>query len=187
MKKIFAAVLSVLFCALLSFSAFAADGQLTLKALQENDEIVLYVNISESSQLCTTEFYINFSSEALEFKPGSQTVGNAAESLSPYITANEISDGKLKISYTCTKALTAGGELCKLSFKPKKDATVHFTPEIEHVETFDGEHILSLDFSADGCAVEVEKSESVFAGVMLALLITAVGAIVFIIIKKRKV
>lgn len=187
MKKLFSAVLSVLFCALLSWSVLASDGNLTLKALQEKDEIALYINISENSQLCTTEFYVNFPSDSLEFKQGSEAVGNAAAELSPYITANTLSDGVLKISYTCTEALVNGGEICKVSFKPKKDATVHFAPEIEHAETFDGEHILSLDFSAEGCAVPVTKPAPNTAIIIFSALAAAAAVIIITLIKKRKV
>ena len=185
MKKL-TIILSVLFCFLFSFCVFAADGMIMLNAYGEENEIVLSVGISENSKLCTTEIYVYFDSSALEFCSGSELAGSAVESLSPYITANVVSDGKLKISYTCTEALTDGGEICKVSFKAKKDAQVQFTPEIEHAETFDGEHIRSLDFTAQGCECSVTKPSPSAAVIAVAAAgAAAVIAAAVIIIKKK--
>ncbi len=187
MKKL-ALILSVLLCFLFSFSAVAADGAITLEATQVENEIVLALNISENSKLCTTEIYIEYPEDAVEFKTGSCVAGPAAAELSPYITASVLSDGILKISYTCTEVLTAGGEFCKLSFKPKKDTTVKFTPEIEHAETFDGKHIRSLDFTAEGCEFTAQSNNS--NAIILCAVVIALAAAVIIaatIIKKRKI
>ncbi len=188
MKNIFVSLTAVLICALLSFGAAAAGSALTLEAFAEENEIVLHIDISGNSQLCTTEFYIQFDADALEFKQGSEAAGNAVKELSPYITANVVSDGVLKIGYTCTEALAQGGELCSVTFKPLKDAAVHFTPEIEHAETFDGEHIRSINLNAEGCSVQVTKpalSAAVIA--LVAVGAAAVIAVTVIVIKKRKV
>lgn len=186
MKKL-TVILSALFCALFSFSASAADGVIALEAKQAENEIVLSLNISENSRLCTTEIYVEYPQDALEFKAGSCVAGAAAAELSPYITASVLSDGTLKISYTCTEVLNAGGEICKLSFKPKKDATVKFTPEIEHAETFDGKHIRSLDFTATGCEAVAEANNSSIAFILIAAGAVAAVTVTVIIIKKRKV
>ena len=187
MKKL-TLILSVLFCVLFSFSAFAADGAITLEAKQVENDILLSLDISENSKLCTTEIYVEYPEDAVEFKAGSCIAGSATAKLAPYITANVLSDDILKISYTCTDILTAGGEICTLSFKPKKDTTVNFTPEIEHAETFDGKHIRSLDFTAEGCEVVIESSNS--DTIIVCAVIIALAAAAFVaaaIIKKRKV
>ncbi|MBR6618991.1 MAG: hypothetical protein IKK85_01460 [Clostridia bacterium] len=187
MKKL-VLFLSVLLCFLFSFSAVAADGAITLEAKQIENEIVLALNISENSKLCTTEIYIEYPEDAVEFKTGSCVAGSAAAELSPYITASVLSDGILKISYTCTDVLTAGGEICTLSFKPKKDATVIFTPEIEHAETFDGKHIRSLSFTAEGCETAAQGNSS--NAIIICAVVTALAAAAIIaaaIIKRRKV
>lgn len=187
MKKL-SLILSVLLCFLFSFSAVAADGVITLEAKQVENEIVLALNISENSKLCTTEIYIEYPEDAVEFKTGSCVAGSAAAELAPYITASVLSDGILKISYTCTEVLTAGGEICTLSFKPKKDTAVKFTPEIEHAETFDGKHIRSLDFTAEGCEAAAQSNNSNAIIICAAVIALAAAVIIaVIIIKKRKV
>ena len=186
MKKL-TIILPVLLCFLFSFGVSAADGTITLEAQQIENEMVLSLNISENSRLCTTEIYVEFSDEALEFNSSSCVAGSAAAELSPYITASVISDGILKISYTCTEVLTAGGEICRLSFTPKKDATVNFTPEIEHAETFDGKYIRTLDLTAEGCEATAEGNSSGAALIFVAMGAVAAAVIIAVIIKKRKV
>ena len=187
MKKL-VIILSIFLCFLFSYSVSASDGAITLEAQQIENEIVLTFNVTENSGLCTTEIYVDFAQDVLEFKAGSQAIGAAAAELSPYVTANIANDGRLKISYTCTEPLTTGGEICCVSFKPKKDAAVQFTPEIEHAETFDGKNILSLEFTAECCTIVAEKSSSsavVFIAAGAAIIIAA--AISVPAIKKRKV
>lgn len=125
---------------------------------QEKENAVISVNISESSELYTTEFYIGFDSDKLEFVNGSENAGAACAGLSPYITANEIEPGRIKVSYTCTQPLVSSGELISLGFEVREDSLNKFTLEIEHAETFDGKDISELSFSADGCEAELTKT-----------------------------
>lgn len=188
MKKILSAFLFFVLCTVLCLNAFAVGGELTLSAVQEKNEVVLTLNISENSQLCTTEIYIDFDAAVLEFKKGSETVGDSAVQLSPYITATEISEGRLKISYTCTEALENGGALCTVVFRPEADSMAVFTPEVEHAETFDGEHIRTISLDSKGCTIQVEKQFSVQVIIAVcAVCIFAAAATLIAISRKRKV
>ncbi len=192
MKKL-VCILTVLLClCACAVPCFAenADVVFTLKAEQKPEENVA-VNIfaSKDSSLYTTEFYITYDKGSLEFVEDSAVPGEAVASLNPIVTAIEVVPGKIKVSYTSTKPFDQSGAICRVEFRALRTAEVPLSIEIEHAETFDGEHIRSLTTIGDGTRVSITEQP---AEVSLVAIIVAVALVVgvivaaVIVIKKKK-
>ncbi len=187
MKKLIC-LATVIFCLSTCFlPCFAASDIIcTLKAEQPPKEnVTLSVNISKDSSLYTTEFYIHFNPDDVEYLKNKTSVGKITEELDPYFSATEVSDGKIKISYTSTKPLNTAGELCKLEFRAKTDAFTFFNIEIEHAETFDGE-IRSLTHQAVNANVTITKQSSSAITVIIVSCCAVVAVTVAVIAVKKK-
>ena len=188
-KSAFIFLTFVLLC-VFSFNCFAAGSfDMSLSAAQrEGENLSVTVNVSEGSALYTTEFYVLYNADELEFEADSGTWGEATKELSPYITVVEAEKGKLKASYTATKSLDGGGALLSFEFKAKKDTVTDLKLEVEHAETFDGEHIRSLEVTAKGTQVQVEKQSDVLPVVLacVGVAVVAVAVVVAVKLKKNK-
>lgn len=192
MKKLASVLLIMLFCLSFAFNSFAADYILTLDAFQpENSNVDVKVDISAGSELYTAEFYIIYESDKMEFVEGSVVVGDAAEELSPYIVASETEEGRLKISYTATEALTNEGTVCRMSFKPKGNHYVTLDLELDHAETFDGEHIRTLELKPIGTSSHITEipfwaGENIAAAAVVLVMLFGIAVVVVLRIKHKK-
>ena len=190
MKKL-VCIATVIFCLAACFvPCYAAHTVIfTLKAEQQPEENVkLSVTISKDSSLYTSEFFINYDENTLDFIESKAKAGEITAELQPYFSATKVSDSKIKVSYTSSKPLDIGGTLCELEFRAKKDIYTGFIIEIDHAETFDGEHIRSLDVECVGTGVEVTEQFHLNAAVLIviaaAICTAAITAVIYI--KKKK-
>lgn len=194
MKKIATVFLSVLFCFVFAFGSFAADvNRLSLKAFQpENSNIEVKVNVvNDDSNLYTTEFYIIYDTNSIEYIEGSHCVHEDVKELSPYLTVTEAEKGRIKVSYTSTEGLKKAATLCKMSFKPKSDTLTSLDLEVEHAETFDGDNIRTLDFVSNGTTVHATKIPfwahiNVAAAGVCAVLILGIIVVLFLRFRFKK-
>ncbi len=159
MKKIISAAVSVLLCLAFALPCFAAGNTLAVEAFQpENSNVEVKISVvNKDSELYTTEFYVIYDPNSIEYIEGSHSLSEDVAELSPYLTVAVQEKGRLKLSYTSTEALRESATLCKLSFKPLKNTLTAIDLEIEHAETFDGEHIRSLEFTANGTTVHATE------------------------------
>lgn len=189
MKKIIC-----LFTAFVCLCAFtvpclaATDVIFTLKAEQQhNKNVIANIYISKDSSLYTTEFNITFDPNELEFIEKSIAAGDAIKELDPYISANQVAPGQVKISYTCTEPIDKSGELCRIELRAKTNTQAKIDIEIDHAETFDGDHIRSLSAQAEGTVINITKQANFpFAAVIIGIVAVAAVAAVIVTIKKRK-
>ncbi len=190
MKKLVCIATVILCLATCFVTCFAAtDVCFTLKAFQQPDENVkLSVNISKDSALYTTEFFITYDENTLEFIEADAKAGKIAAELNAYFSATKVSDGRIKVSYTSSKALDSAGELCTLEFRTKKDSYINFDIEVDHAETFDGEHIRSLSTQTSQTSISVAKQFYLGTGAVIAIIgaICAAVIAVVIIVKNKK-
>ncbi len=190
MKKLICVLTAILCLATCFVPCFAAtDVYFTLQAFQQPGENVkLSVNISKDSALYTTEFFITYDENTLEFIESKSDTGAITAELNPYFSATKVSDGKVKVSYTSAKPLDSAGELCSLEFRAKNNTYAEFKADIDHAETFDGEHIRSLSVQSSDTSLTVTKQPSVSIGAAAAVIAAffAVVVAVIIIIKKKK-
>lgn len=167
----------------------AADVGFTLRASQQPDENVkLSVYISKDSSLYTTEFFITYDENTLEYVEAGSKAGEITAELNPYFSATKVSDGKVKVSYTSAKPLDSAGELCLLEFRAQNDSKVDFGIEIDHAETFDGKHIRSLTAQTTPTNISVIKQFYIGTGAVTAIIaaVCVAAAGVIILIKKKK-
>ncbi len=159
LKKLFYVLACALLCFAFAFNSFAAQGTMSVKAFQhENSNIEVKVTmVTENSGLYTTEFFITYDNQSIEYIDGSYSLHDDVKELSPYLTVTETEKGRVKVSYTSTKPLEKAATICKMSFKPKKDTLTSIGLEIEHAETFDGENFPTLDIQAKGTTVHSTK------------------------------
>lgn len=191
MKKlicILSALLILCVCAIPCFAEETADIILTVKAEQEPEEnVVVYVYASKDSALYTTEFYLTYAPADLKFIANSVMPGDAVKGLNPIVTATEVAQGKLKLSYTVTDPLDESGAICKLEFRAERSTSAPIFIEIEHAETFDGEHIRSLTAKGQGTRANVTEQpvQLPYAAIFAAVLLIGI-VVVFILIRKKK-
>lgn len=190
MKKLIC-IATVIFCLVACFVPCSAAHTVifTLKAEQQPEENVkLSVTVSKDSSLYTSEFFINYDENALDFIERKAKAGEITTELHPYFSATKVSDGKIKISYTSSKPLDISGILCELEFRAEKDTYTGFNIEIDHAETFDGEHIRSLDVECADISVEVTEQFRLNTAVLIAIAaaICAVVITAVVYIKKKK-
>lgn len=188
MKKLIC-IITVLLCITASTLPCLAspDVIFTVSAFQEKgNNITVDINVSKDSALYTTEFYILFDHNVVSFVRGSEKGGDIVAGLKPYITATEVEDGKIKVSYTSTKPLNTAGVLCRLEFRSKTDSFVRFDIEVEHAESFDGKEIYSL--TAEGVYGSVSAQKQTPAGVTVVAVAVSVAAVVAVtvLIAKKK-
>lgn len=188
MKKVNVLLLVTLFLSAFWVNAHAAAtvGFELSVSQQDKGNAVFSVDVTEGSQLYTTEFYILFDSEKLSFVKDSEAPGSACDGLSPYITANEIEKGRVKVSYTCTTALTKDGTAVSLEFKVREDGMHEAQLEVEHAETFDGRDITELDFVSKGCVAELERTSASLQSVAAIAVPVAAALMIAIVIKIKK-
>lgn len=192
MKRIASVLLVVMLCFSFASNVFAADTHLTLDAFQpENSNLDVKVDISANSALYTTEFYITYESEKMEFVEGSVTTGDAAEELSPYLIATKVEEGRIKISYTATEALNNEGALCRMSFKPKGNHYATLGIELEHAETFDGENFPALNVIPVGTSTHITKipfwaGENIAAAAVVLVMLLGIAVVVVLRIRHKK-
>lgn len=188
MKQIIKTAVITVFSVIFSFNVFAAGtaGFSLSVSQQEEENAVISVNVSENSGLYTTEFFICFDTEKLEYIKGSERAGAACDGLSPYITANETEEGRLKVSYTCTKPLENGGEMIILEFESKQDAVNEIELEIEHAETFDGADIIPLEFEAAGTKATLQETAKPLQTALALAVPVAAAIIIAVGIKIKK-
>ncbi len=194
MKKFASAVLCVLCCFVFAFGSFAAgENRLSLKAFQpENSNIEVKVNVvNDDSDLYTTEFYITYDTNSIEYIEGSHSVHDDVKELSPYLTVTESEKGRIKVSYTSTEGLKKAATLCKMSFKPKGNVLTSLGLEVEHAETFDGENIRKLDFVSNGTNVHATKIPfwahiNVAAAGVCAVMILGIIVVLFLRYRHKK-
>lgn len=192
MKKIASVLLIFVLCLCFASSALAADTHLTLDAFQpENSNLDVKVDISANSALYTTEFYIIYESDKMEFVEGSVVTGDAAEEIAPYLIATKVEDGKIKISYTATEALNKEGSLCRMSFKPKGNHYVTLGLEVEHAETFDGEKFPSLELIPVGTSTHVTEipfwaGENIAAAAVVLVMLFGIAVVIVLRIRHKK-
>lgn len=190
MKKLICVLTAVLCCAACFVPCFAAiDVYFTLQAFQQPGENVkLSVNISKDSALYTTEFFITYDENTLEFIENKSDTGTITAELNPYFSATKVSDGKIKVSYTSAKPLDSAGELCSLEFRAKSNTYTEFKADIDHAETFDGEHIRSLSVQTSPTSINIVKQFYLGTGALIAIIaaVCAVTVSVVIFIKKKK-
>ncbi len=192
MKKLASIILVALLCLCFASNALAADCHLTLDAFQpENSNLDVKVDIAANSTLYTAEFYIIYPSDKMEFVEGSVVTGDAAEEVSPYLIATETEPGRIKISYTATEALNKAGTLCRMSFKPKGNHYVNLDLELEHAETFDGEHIRTLDIKPIGVATHITEipfwaGENIAAAAVVIVMLLGIALVIVLRIRHKK-
>ena len=192
MKKLFSIILVAVLCLCFASNAFAADLHLSLDAFQpENSNLDVKVDITANSALYTTEFFITYESDKMEFVEGSVTTGDAAQELSPYLIATLVEPGKLKISYTATEALNAEGTLCRMSFKPRGNHYVTLGLEVEHAETFDGENFPALDLIPVGTSTHVTEipfwaGENIAAAAIVLVMLFGIAVVIVLRIRHKK-
>lgn len=190
MKKLICILTALLILCAAAVPCFAeetADIILTVKAEQEPKEnVVVYVYASKDSALYTTEFYLTYASADLEFIENSIRPGDAVDGLNPIVTATEVAEGKLKISYTGTEPLDEAGAICKLEFRAERSTSAPIFIEIEHAETFDGEHIRALTAKGEGTRANVTEQpvQLPYAAIFAAVLLIGI-VVVFILIRKK--
>ncbi|MBQ2963375.1 MAG: hypothetical protein IJE14_01820 [Clostridia bacterium] len=192
MKKLFSIILVTLLCLCFASNSFAAGTHLSLDAFQpENSNLDVKVDITANSALYTTEFYITYESDKIEFVEGSVTTGDAAQELSPYLIATLVEPGRLKISYTATEALNNAGTLCRMSFKPRGNHYVTLDLEIEHAEGFDGENFPALEFIPVGTSTHVTEipfwaGENIAAAAVVLVMLFGIAVVIVLRIKHKK-
>ncbi len=190
MKKLLSLAAVVLCLSTCFIHCFAAsDIIFTLKAEQpQKENISLSVNVSKDSALYTTEFYIHFNADEVEFIESKFTAGEIVAELDPYFSATEVSEGKVKVSYTSTNPLDSAGELCKLEFRAKEDSFAYFNIEIEHAETFDGEEIRTLTTQGENTSLTIKKQPAVNLIVIIVSVcaVIAAAAVAIAVIKNKK-
>ncbi len=188
MKKRFCAAIIPVLLIMSLFSAQAVDFSCSMPAVQGGRKEQLSLCVDENSQLYTAEFVLTYDTDSFRYT-GSFALGEACEGLSPYLNVTQTEKGKIKIVYTATEPLTAGGALCTLEFRASRHAGQgRFDLTAEHAETFDGKAIRRLSAAAQGAQVTIEKSERntlVFAVVGGAVLFVALGAVLLVVKKKR--
>ncbi len=174
-------------CAIPCFAEESADIILTVKAEQEPEEnVVVYVYASKDSALYTTEFYLTYAQADLEFIANSAIPGDAVKELNPIVTATEVAEGKLKISYTGTEPLDEAGAICKLEFRAERSTSAPLFIEIEHAETFDGKNIRALTAKGEGTRANVTEQpvQLPYAAIFAAVLLIGI-VVVFVLIRKK--
>ena len=192
MKKLFSILLVTVLCLCFASNAFAAGTHLSLDAFQpENSNLDVKVDITANSALYTTEFFLNYESDKMEFVEGSVTTGDAAQEVSPYLIATQVEEGKIKISYTATEALNKEGTLCRMSFKPQGNHYVTLGLEIEHAETFDGEEILPLELTPVGTSTHVTEipfwaGENIAAAAIVLVMLLGIAVVIVLRIRHKK-
>lgn len=192
MKRIASVLLVAMLCLCFASQAFAAGTHLTLDAFQpENSNLDVKVDISANSALYTAEFYINYPSDKMEFVEGSVVTGDAVEEVSPYLIATETEPGRIKISYTATEAINKEGALCRMSFKPRGNHYVTLGLELEHAETFDGEHIRTLELTSTGTSTHITEipfwaGENIAAAAVVLVMIFGIAVVIILRIKHKK-
>ena len=190
MKKLICilfALLILCLCAIPCFAEESADIILTVKAEQKPKEnVVVYVYASKDSALYTTEFYLTYAQADLEFIANSAIPGDAVKELNPIVTATEIAEGKLKISYTGTEPLDEAGAICKLEFRAERSTSAPLFIEIEHAETFDGKNIRALTAKGEGTRANVTEQpvQLPYAAIFAAVLLIGI-VVVFVLIRKK--
>ena len=191
MKKL-VCILTVLLClcafSLPCFAADEADVIFTVKAEQKQDEnVVVTVVASENSSLYTTEFCITYAVSDLEIIENSIMPGGAVKDLNPIVTLNRVAEDKIKISYTATEPFNDEGAICRFECRALKSTSSPLFIDVEHAETFDGEHIRSLTAQGKGTRVSITEQPVKLSLVAVFVIIMVVGIIVvFILIKKQK-
>ena len=149
-------------------------------------EVPLSLRVDENSALYTAEFVLAFDENSYRFT-GAFAPGSACEGLSPYLNVTQPGPGKVKIVYTATEPLTAGGALCTLGFRAVRGADQGvFELTVEHAETFDGERIRKLAFTASGTQGIIEPAASSVPLIMCAIAWVGVLLCAIVVIKKRK-
>ena len=192
MKRFFSIILVTVLCLCFASSAFAADLHLSLDAFQpENSNLDVKVDITANSALYTTEFFITYESDKMEFVEGSVVTGDAAQEVSPYLIATQVEEGKIKISYTATEALNKEGTLCRMSFKPRGNHYVTLGLEIEHAETFDGENFPALEITPVGTSTHVTEipfwaGENIAAAAIVLVMLLGIAVVIVLRIRHKK-
>ena len=192
MKRFFSIILTAMLCLCFACNAFAAGSHLSLDAFQpENSNLDVKVDITANSALYTTEFYITYESDKMEFVEGSVVTGDAAQEVSPYLIATQVEEGRIKISYTATEALNKEGALCRMSFKPRGNHYVTLGLEIEHAETFDGEEILPLELTPVGTSTHVTEipfwaGENIAAAAIVLVMLFGIAVVIILRIRHKK-
>ena len=192
MKKLASVILVLLLCVCFASGSLAADTHLTLDAFQpENSNLDVKVDITANSALYTTDFYIIYESDKMEFVEGSVVTGDATQELSPYLIATQVEEGRIKISYTATEALNKEGALCRMSFKPKGNHYVTFGLEVEHAETFDGENFPSLELVPVGTSTHITEipfwaGENIAAAAVVLVMIFGIAVVVVLRVRHKK-
>lgn len=192
MKRFFSIILAGMLCLCFACNAFAAGSHLSLDAFQpENSNLDVKVDITANSALYTTEFYITYERDKMEFVEGSVVTGDAAQEVSPYLIATQVEEGRIKISYTATEALNKEGALCRMSFKPRGNHYVTLGLEIEHAETFDGEEILPLELTPVGTSTHVTEipfwaGENIAAAAIVLVMLFGIAVVIILRIRHKK-
>lgn len=192
MKKLVKFILVSVLCLCFASNALAADIHLTLDAFQpENSNLDVKVDITANSALYTTEFYITYESDKIEFVEGSVVTGDAAEEISPYLIATQVGEGKIKISYTATEELNREGTLCRMSFKPRGNHYVTLGLEVEHAETFDGENFPTLELIPVGTSTHVTEipfwaGENIAAAAVVLVMLLGIAVVIVLRIRHKK-
>ncbi len=187
MKKLVCILTALLLLCVYTIPCLAADVVFTVKAEQElKENVVVTVYASKDSALYTTEFYLSYAPADLRFVENSIKAGQAVANLNSYVSATKVSDGKIKISYTATKPLDEAGAVCQLEFRALRSTSAPIFIEIEHAETFDGEHIIALEAEGEGTRAPVTEQPVELPLVAIFVAVMVVGIIVLIVLIKKK-
>ncbi len=186
MRKLLCILTVLLLLAASVLPACAVDFSCAVPTVKGGKKTELSLNVEDSSNLYTAEFVLTYDPDSYRFT-GKYAPGSACEGLSPYLEVAENETGRIRIVYTATEPLTAGGALCTLGFRANRRAEQGvFDLTVEHAETFDGKRIRTLPASASGTRGLIEPVGNVLLAIGLVLAVIGVCLSLTVLLIKLK-